>query len=410
MDAQQTAHRGYTVTLQRDTGALARLGPEWNRLLARSTTRSPFLAFGWMEAWWESREQRPGRSQPYILVARTQAGEACGILPLYRRAPAIPGSGPTILRLMGIGAACPEHLDAIVDAEDAAEIIAAMLDRLAAERTAWDVLDLTDLAEDAAILPALAAWGARHHFDVRTRQLEECPYVAIDGDYAPYICSLSASHRRKLRVHGQRLEDQYRVELEVASEPAAASAALEELFRLHALRWTAKHERSRFDSERLRAFHRRVVPTLAADDAVRMFLLRCDGRAVAAGYTFCQDEVMYAYQVGFDPAFASLNVGRLLFGRMLEYCFEHGIRRFDFLRGRERYKGDWTDLSHATLGCEVAANARGWLWLELRHGAIQGASPLVAAGSRVAAAMRRTHPGSEVVATARRLITLRQRD
>ena len=49
----------------------------------------------------------------------------------------------------------------------------------------------------------------------------------------------------------------------------------------------------------------------------------------------------YLYISGFDPEYAPLSPGTLMFGHSIAHAMGEGAREFDFLRGRERYKYFW---------------------------------------------------------------------
>ena len=49
----------------------------------------------------------------------------------------------------------------------------------------------------------------------------------------------------------------------------------------------------------------------------------------------------YCYLCGFDPEFAALSPGTLIFGHSVWQAVREGAREVDFLRGRERYKYFW---------------------------------------------------------------------
>ena len=59
------------------------------------------------------------------------------------------------------------------------------------------------------------------------------------------------------------------------------------------------------------------------------------------GFEF--DGRRYDYFPGYDPSYRKCAPGRLLLTAVMEDCFDRGLRRFDFLRGDEPYKFEWTD-------------------------------------------------------------------
>lgn len=334
------------------------LAGEWNELLDRAHHQSVFLKHQWMSAWWERIGE--GSRELFVLLARDARGRLAGVLPLCRQ---VHGRGPLArraLHFLGSWPEAPEHLDAIADAADAPGIVEALVGALASMRGEFDAIELLDLAQSSLLQPALARWAKADALAHRSWVWQECPHIACSGTFDKYLMTLTQKHRYKVRLFGKRLAAAHQVQLEVASEPLQVKPALEEMFRLHAMRWTLKTDDvSGFDDPAVHAFHRLAAERLAAEGAIRIFLLRCDGQAVAACYCLIYAGRMYFFQPGFDPAFRKLHVGKVLLGRVIEYCYQQGLQDFDFLRGTEDYKFDWTEHRRSTLACHVAITPRG---------------------------------------------------
>jgi CelD/BcsL family acetyltransferase involved in cellulose biosynthesis len=62
---------------------------------------------------------------------------------------------------------------------------------------------------------------------------------------------------------------------------------------------------------------------------------------MAALYGFQERETFYCYMQGFDSAHAGLSPGVMLVGGVIEDLTRRGVKRVDFLRGREPYKYWW---------------------------------------------------------------------
>lgn len=354
---QRPPPSAFALTLCDEAASFEALAGEWNDLLARAHHRSAFLKHEWMSAWWQCFGATSTSRRLFVLLARDGQGRLVGVLPLQRE---VHGWGPwrrRALQFLGSWPEAPEHLDAIVDAAAPAAVVDALVAGLEARRAEFDALELLDLTEHSLLQPALMRWGAAAGHACRTRPWQQCPYIPLEANFDKYLMTLTQKHRYKVRLFGKRLAAAHRVEMQVASTWAEVAPALEEMFRLHAMRWTLKTDDvSGFDDPAVHAFHRAASERLAAADAVRVFLLLCDGRAVAACYCFVYGGRMYFFQPGFDPALRKLHVGKVLLARVLEYCYRNGVREFDFLRGTEDYKFDWTDRMRPTMACDIAVS------------------------------------------------------
>lgn len=393
-----------SVTLCDNPAAFESLAGEWNDLLDRAHHRSAFLKHEWMSAWWQCfGAPSAGKRRLFVLLARDANGRLVGIAPLQLE---IHGSGPwrrRVLHFLGSWPEAPEHLDAIVDATGAAAIVDALVEGLAERRAGFDAIELLDLSEHSLLQPSLLRWGAAAGHACRSQAWQECPYIALEASFDKYLMTLTQKHRYKVRLFGKRLAAAHKVEVRVASTWAEVGPALEEMFRLHAMRWTLKTDDvSGFDDPAVHAFHRAASKRLAAADAVRVFLLLCDERAVAACYCFVYAGRMYFFQPGFDPAFRKLHVGKVLLARVIEYCYGQHLKEFDFLRGTEEYKFDWTERRRPTLACRVALTPRAKVAHALAEAQARWRARWLQARRRLVARVKANPHGARLLAAAKK--------
>ncbi len=81
--------------------------------------------------------------------------------------------------------------------------------------------------------------------------------------------------------------------------------------------------------------------------------------------------MLFYYLGGFDPALRAASPGAVLLARVAEEAIRSGLRRLDFLRGREAYKYAWGAVDRPAVRRVLAPRA-----------ALAGASPRPAEGSR----------------------------
>jgi CelD/BcsL family acetyltransferase involved in cellulose biosynthesis len=164
-----------------------------------------------------------------------------------------------------------------------------------------------------------------------------------------------------------------KVEISVARTRAELEPALEEAFRLHALRWEGRPDGSGFVTPTGLRFHRASIRALAEIDVPRIVTLEIDGRAIAFHYYFALQGRMYLHRIAFDPAFARFSPGLVNILDTLEIGAAEGLTRVEFLGGAERYKRELVDrfeplylglgLAGSAPGRAVVAARTGWLRL-----------------------------------------------
>jgi CelD/BcsL family acetyltransferase involved in cellulose biosynthesis len=88
------------------------------------------------------------------------------------------------------------------------------------------------------------------------------------------------------------------------------------------------------DGETLEAMLRAAADT----GLLRLFVLSCGGRMVAASVNFVGTDTMDAFLTCYDAAFGRASPGTLLMVHYTRWAFDNGMRKVDFLRGDEPFK------------------------------------------------------------------------
>ncbi len=382
------------MTASRDPRRLEALRGEWSELFDAAASPSPFLAWEWLAPWWRAFG---GRRTPWILEARDRAGGLAGLLLL--------AGGPGRLgirrwRLLGNGVTGADGLDVLARAPLAAEVREALARALAEAAEEWDVLDLEDLPCGSPTVGALRRATAARGATAIVERGFVCPGFAVRGTFREHLARVPRRETYGRRVRWLARQPGFRID--VATAPAEAPAALEDLLRLHRLRWAAEGGSAGIPPGPVEDFHREVVPLLAARGWLRLYRLHAGGAAIAAVYGLEVGGRFFYYQSGYDPAWSARSPGLVLVGRTVEDAYARGLADYDFLRGTEPYKLEWASdrretctlrLQGPSLRAETAVLARG-AWRSAR-GAARAVAPV-----RAWEALRRVRRGFEARALA----------
>jgi len=127
--------------------------------------------------------------------------------------------------------------------------------------------------------------------------------------------------------------------------------------RLHERRWEGAGGGAFRDarSERLQLHFAR---DMAKRKRLWLTTLDVDGHPAAAWYGFTSGATVYFYQGGRDPRWERESVGLVLMGMMIQRAIQRGYRAFNFLRGDDRYKQQWTSARQMT--SEAVVFRSGW--------------------------------------------------
>ena len=310
----------------------------WEGLRARSSTASPFAGWAWHRAWLGAAPAEESRATRTILLRG--AGDAVeAILPLAARTVGFRRQRVAALTWAIGDLGCPDHLDVLalpqVDFD-------ALIPSLAA--LPWDVLVLGSLAPDAPNATRLAQALERAGYGIRWNSLWPCPYLELPASWDEYLGSLSANRRQVLRRRERVLHREHAVTL-TDYGAGRLDEGWHHLVALHDKRWTAAGV---FNDPRIDRLHRAFAQELASRGQLWLSTLDLDGVPAAAWYGFADRDTVYFYQSGRDPRWEDQSVGVALMVKMIRRAIEGGYRRFDFLRGEEAYKRQWTSSTVVT--------------------------------------------------------------
>jgi len=309
----------------------------WDRLVAGSRLRSPFLTWPWQREW-----TRAFAADRRLEVRRVEdaEGRLVALLPLHE-------VEPGVLALLG-GADISDYLDLIALAGREEEAWMALLQSRAAERVVWDLHAVPGRSPTVTLLPQLAAaCGLSASVTVE----ERCPVLILPSSWDAYLASLSGKHRHELARKMRRLEREApEARATCASHPADVENRLGDFFDLHRRSRVGK---ARFMDVRMEAFFRRVTTALGEHGGARLWFLDTASGPIASFITLEWDDTVGLYNSGFHPDRATLSPGVVLLGHLIRDAIGRGKRRFDFLRGEERYKYEFEPVTEEVCAVRI---------------------------------------------------------
>ena len=315
------------VTVVRDAEGFDALAVDWDGLVDRCASATPFQSHAWLSSWWRSYG-RPGRLR---VVTVRQHGVLVAAAPLMLHRSAVPC-------LVPVGTGLSDFLDVLLDdslAEQVAPVLARALARELRLTRPWALLDLRELRPAAAAHRLAAHWpGAVGRLpDSLCQHLPGVPVEDLLTRLPGRTAQRSRAKLRKLEAAGVESR---------AVPPEGVPQALGELLALHELQWrgrgvTPEHMRRRF-AEHL---SRSVTRMVAADRAVvRQY--RLGGELVACDLTLQSPGLAALYVYGVRPDVRDrIDVAGILFRENLAHAAATGRSEVSLLRGDEPYKQRW---------------------------------------------------------------------
>ena len=328
---------------------------EWRALNQRARAGTMFLGPDWLEPWWN----RFGEGRELASICVREGGRLIGLLPLFLETVRLGGIEVRRLAFLGDGETGCDYLDVLAEPGREREVLDLCLARLM--ELPWDVCDLDGLWRESSTALQLA-----HRFppgrvsgsvvrDGRVRFV--CPHIPLAGSWELYVETLN--RRENLRRREKWLNRQPGVSVTCARDPEDARKGVEDFLGLHRARWAVEGGSDGLTDERHEGFHREAAQRLAQAGTLRMYTLFAARRPVASVYGVVHGQRFNYYQSGYDPAWACKSVGLVLLARTVQDAFAEGLQEFDFLRGNEGYKADWSRGERWTIQVRLWRGARG---------------------------------------------------
>jgi CelD/BcsL family acetyltransferase involved in cellulose biosynthesis len=302
------------------------LAEEWEALYRRSPHATPFLAHGWLSAYWHAFGE-PGALR--VVLLRDGARRLTVAAPLrLRRQP-----GLTVLAVVADDLS--DFTDVLID--PAAPDVHMRLARGLLELPGWDVLDAPEVAAGSVLSGLRGSWpGPTVTLPAST--CLELPAAPVERLLAELPGKTRSDLRRKLRLADE-------LGLRPATAPTDAAeiaAAVAELLDLHARQWAGRPVNGLHLSDAFRrhltAAAQLMVP--AGQAALTRHLLA--GSVAAVSLFLLTGDTVGGYLYGVDPLLRSrVDMSALMIRSGLELGRSRGAARLNMLRGDEPAKLRW---------------------------------------------------------------------
>lgn len=314
MGSPDVLHVGHASDLEQVRG-------EWLDLAERVSSSSYFQTPDWVVGWWETIGRKPptqlatwegGSGRLDAVVALSRVRER-----LHR---SVPITVPVYVNT-GSGPGDPDHCGWPVSPGLEDDVSAWLSDQF---RDSTVLLRNLDPASWEGIVPP------------RGRMLDSfrCPRLVLPPAGTPV--GRSANFRRQLKAYARRLEHSG-VTFQWLPPGQFDGGSLESLFLLHERRRSRTTSATSFQRDQMR-FHRGLIERGDGRRGPAGLVAYQKGRPIGVLYGFWWKTTFYAYQSGWDPAWASHSLGTVMLHQAIESARSFGAQTFDFLRGAEPYK------------------------------------------------------------------------
>lgn len=305
------------------------LADEWNALLKRSVTDTPFSTLEWHRNWWAA--YHPG--DLWVVTVRDDDGVLQGIMSAF----IVEADGMRALHFVGCEDVT-DYLDVLVDRDHQESVYVTIANALIANSASFDVIDLCNIPAESPTLAYFVEVLGNCGFSVETSVQEVCPVINLPENFPQYVKSIDKKQSkelvRKLRIAQAQGSS---VSWYTVDESHDLDEEIDKFLTLMA----ASHpEKAEFlQDEQHVAFFKSLVPDAFKAGWLQLNFLVITGEPVATYLNFDYNNRILVYNSGLNPdKGAQLSPGIVLLGYNIQQAIEQGRDVFNFLRGNESYK------------------------------------------------------------------------
>ncbi|HEX4478001.1 MAG TPA: GNAT family N-acetyltransferase [Polyangiaceae bacterium] len=310
------------------------------RDLQRSAGRLPFTSYEWNAAWFRhlSRQHFGVGDRAMVKAIWNQDGALVAVAPLMLTE--VPSRGPLRLRCLQFFGADPNLTEVrgmLTNPGYEVAAYGALLDHLGARNAEWDWVVLPGVPSDEAIEALVSRWpGAELRNPLRQCVLE------LPTTWSAFKTTRSRNIKESLRKCENSLaRDGLEAVFRVAEPGRAFTTALDHFFRLHRAR-ALREDTSRHADFFVKQNAKRFLSALGNGSSIRVFTMEVGRKTVAARLGFVENDALYLYYSGYDPAFARYSVMTHLVAEAIKYAIARGLRSVNLSTGIDVSKTRWS--------------------------------------------------------------------
>lgn len=295
---------------------------EWIGLLPNSVTNNIFVTPWWQKTWWDAF----GNDSELIILAVRDSNRLLGIAPMQIKKGALSFIGDTNLF---------DYHDFLVLRDFCDYFYQALFDSVMGFE--WEVMCLTSLPDDSPTLQQIPRLSKSNSLHVKVSEEDKAPLVNLPSSWEEYLAGLKKRNRHELRRKFRRLEKYNGIREYVYDTHDLVPDGMNDFFRLMRLSRSSKEEFLTVENEQ---FFSAIANKLTSLGFFKLHFLEVDNKRVASCICFDYGGAYLLYNSGYDPNYSSLSVGLINKATAVREAITRGKRRFEFLRGSERYKYD----------------------------------------------------------------------
>ncbi len=316
--------RGREVELHEEASYSGTLKEEWEKLLMASPFRNPFLTPTWNENWLRHFGQSLGTK---ILAFRDSDRNLVALGTFV-------GSQKEGKRFSLLGSSDVwDYRDLIIIPGWEEQVCRSLAGYF--RESPWESLELKGISEFSPTARFFPFFMQSCGFAVEQEVEEVAVYLDLPSGWEIFLEGLNSKNRHELRRKMRRLEKETNFKFSRADDPLGLSGKMEIFFDLHR---KSRKDKEEFMTPEMKTYFAEIAARFQERGWLSLTFLQIEGKEVATFLSFEFSGTEYVYNSGYDPEFSRFSPGIVLAALCIRQAIERRLVRFNFLRGREKYK------------------------------------------------------------------------
>lgn len=311
-----------TIRLER-VSKFEKLKDNWNTLLERSSTHVIFLTYEWQKIWWKHFS----KNKELHLLAFYDEKRLVGIAPLNLYGEKICLNG---------GKDVSDYLDIIAQKGYEEQIWEQLF--LYLKKTEASAFDLHVIPETSTSRELIRKYCHKHKWDFIEKKEEVTPFIDLPDNWENYLRNLDRKKRHEIKRKMRKIEREIEgFKTYFLKTPEEISANLETFFELHR---KSDPSKKKLMTPAMEEFFHDILLRFSENGWAYLYFAEGNNKKLASLISFVYNDELLLYNSGFDPEYRSLAPGFVLAANTIKEAIDMKLKRYDFLRGAERYKYD----------------------------------------------------------------------
>ena len=309
-----------------DATVFEKLENEWNELLSRSLTNTPFQRAEFQRVWWKHL----GHGELCLLTMRDENRKLIAIAPLFV-------DEGRVLRWVG-GEEIADYLDLIAPADQMDAALRATWGFLkSAASPKWSQAILSNIPGWTPTPNTLKSLAVESGMKADVTQIDVCPIVNLPESFEAYLAQIDKKQRHEINRKLRRAEGgEDKVTWYIVDSSRDMEVETEAFMTLMA---NAAGDKANFLTPKMRDTFKDVFATMQRLGFLQLAFLEINGKKASAYAQFDYANRIWVYNSGFDVDSAStLSPGWVLLAKLIEHAIQNKRAVYDFMQGSEVYK------------------------------------------------------------------------